>query len=193
MTFGNNPQLPVAPAANSTSLTTLNMIDDLKYIDEADRALLRKDPSRFPAIFPSVKQRIIRDFREKAFNIDSQKVLECMNSYKDFEVQAFREELNDRLLRGSAATRALTIKVAEETIVSAAADSSRCQQALVTQLERNIEFCKTIKNPYLRKKYEDAIIKFIDESFDIFDRLSQHFRNFLDLKIGNAAQRGNAF
>ena len=193
MTFEKNSQLPVASAAYNTSITTLNMIEDLQYIDDADRALLRKNPSRFPSIFPSVKQRMIRDFHEKAFNIDTEKVLECMERYKDFQVQAFREELNDRLLRGSAATRALTIKVAEEIIVEAAENSSRCQKSLITQLENNIEFCKTIQNSYLRKKYEDAIIKFIDDSFEIFDRLSQHFRNFLDLKIGNAAQPGTVY
>ena len=41
-----------------------------------------------------------------------------------------------------------------------------------------------IKSDVLRSKYIDAIVRHTDDMFDTFDRLSQHFKNFLDLKIG---------
>lgn len=181
-----NPHLPVAYAGDSTSLVTPAMIRGLRYVDDDARVRLEKHPSLIAQIFPSAKQRMINDIQKAVLSLSGEEYLADMRIYFLFQRQAWQEDLNDRLMRGAATLRTETIKVAQAKLVEVSAELSKNQQILIRQLENDFEFCKTIKSSFLRSKYEDAIARHIEEVFDTFDRLSKHFKEFLDLRIGSA-------
>lgn len=181
-----NPHLPAAYAGDSTSLVTPEMIQGFRYVDDDARARLAKHPSWIARIFPSAKQRMINDIQNQVLSVSGEEYLKNVKILYLFQRQALQEELNDRLMRGAAAIRTETIKVAQAKLVEVSAELSKNQQILIRQLENDLEFCKTIKSGFLRSKYEEAIAKHTEEVFDTFDRLSKHFKEFLDLRIGSA-------
>lgn len=172
----------VAPAA------TLNMIESFRYVDDETRAMLVRKPSLIAKIFPSVRQRMVNDIQNRVLEVNADMYLESVRILGQFQLQGLKEELNDRLMRGAAVIRTETIKLAQAKLVEVSANLSSNQQKLIIQIERDLEFCKTIKNSYLRSKYEDAILRLTDEFFDTFERLSEHFKQFLDLRIGGATK-----
>ena len=181
-----NPELPATCAADATSLATPEMIRGFRYVDDDSRAMLVKRPSLIARIFPSAKQRMINDIQNHVLAVSGDEYLKNVKILYLFQRQALQEELNDRLMRGAAAIRTETIKVAQAKLVEVSAELSKNQQTLIRQLENDLEFCKTIKSSFLRSKYEEVIARHIEEVFDTFDRLSRHFKEFLDLRIGSA-------
>lgn len=188
MNIEKQDQLPAASTAEVYSPATLNMIQSFRYVDDQTRAMLVKHPSLIARIFPTAKQRMINEIQNDVLKLNGQMYLDSVRTLGQFQLQALREELNDRLMRGAAIIRTETIKVAQAKLVEVSYELSKNQQCLIKQLENDLEFCKTIKSNFLRRKYEEAIVKLTEEVFDTFDRLSQHFKNFLDLKIGTAQQ-----
>lgn len=186
MYYNNQGQLPETTQTDVTTPVTLNMIQSFRYVDDETRAMLVRHPSLIARIFPTAKQRMINEIQNNALQLNGQMYLESVRTIGQFQIQALQEELRDRLMRGAATIRTETIKVAQEKLVEVSAELSRNQQRLIKQLENDLEFCKNIKSNFLRKKYEEAIVKHTDEVFDTFDRLSSHFKNFLDLRIGSA-------
>ena len=187
MYFGDkNPELPATSAADSTSLATPEMIRGFRYVDDNTRAMLVKRPSLIARIFPSAKQRMINDIQNAVLSLSGEEYLANVRILFQFQRQALQEDLNDRLMRGAAALRTETIKVAQTKLVEVSAELSKNQKILIRQLEDDLEFCKTIKSGFLRSKYEEAIARHVEEVFDTFERLSKHFKDFLDLRIGSA-------
>jgi len=187
MCFGDkNPELPATSAADSTSLATPEMIRGFRYVDDNTRAMLVKRPSLIARIFPSAKQRMINDIQNAVLSLSGEEYLANVRILFQFQRQALQEDLNDRLMRGAAALRTETIKMAQTKLVEVSAELSKNQKILIHQLEDDLEFCKTIKSGFLRSKYEEAIARHVEEVFDTFERLSKHFKDFLDLRIGSA-------
>lgn len=170
--------------ADVTSPETLNMIKCFKYVDDETRALISKRQSPISRLFPTAKQKMINEIKNNALQLNGEMYLNSVKALGQFQIEALKEELNDRLMRGAAIIRTETIKVAQAKLMEVSDELLRNQQALVKQLERELDFCQTIKSDVLRSKYIDAIVRHTDDMFDTFDRLSQHFKNFLDLKIG---------
>ena len=187
MYFGDkNPELPATSAADSTSLATPEMIRGFRYVYDNTRAMLVKRPSLIARIFPSAKQRMINDIQNAVLSLSGEEYLANVRILFQFQRQALQEDLNDRLMRGAAALRTETIKMAQTKLVEVSAELSKNQKILIRQLEDDLEFCKTIKSGFLRSKYEEAIARHVEEVFDTFERLSKHFKDFLDLRIGSA-------
>ena len=187
MYFGDkNPELPATSAADSTSLATPEMIQGFRYVDDNTRAMLVKRPSLIARLFPSAKQRMINDIQNAVLSLSGEEYLANVRILFQFQRQALQEDLNDRLMRGAAALRTETIKMAQTKLVEVSAELSKNQKILIRQLEDDLEFCKTIKSGFLRSKYEEAIARHVEEVFDTFERLSKHFKDFLDLRIGSA-------
>ena len=180
--------LMVANSTEVTSPATLNMIESFRYVDDETRAKLVKHPSLIARIFPSVKQKMINDIQNRVLEENAEMYLDSVRILGQFQLQGLQEELNDRLMRGAAVIRTETIKLAQAKLVEVSANLSCNQQKLIIQIERDLEFCKGIKNSYLKSKYENAILRLTDEFFDTFERLSEHFKQFLDLKIGGATK-----
>lgn len=179
MYFGNNSQLPVMvpTGAVTPSPALVDLIQSFPYIDKQTSALLSKDISLFRQIFPSAKQRMIIAMKEDA-NANS---LRTLFKLQDLILQ---EESNDRLIRCAAIIRADTLKLAQDKLVEVSEELSRNQQRLITAFQKDIDFCNNIKSSLLKKKYQEALAGLIEEAFDTFDRLSKHFNQFLDARIG---------
>ncbi|MBO7415154.1 MAG: hypothetical protein J6U22_01135 [Bacteroidaceae bacterium] len=185
MDFSKKEQLPVASAAEVTSPETLDMIRSFRYVDDETRAMLVKRPSLIARVFPTIKQRMINEIQNNVLQLNGEMYIESVRVLGEFQIQALKEELNDRLMRGAAVIRTETIRVAQAKLIEVAEELKKNQKYLVTQLDKDFEFCKHISNAFLRRKYEEAIMNLTVEMFDTFDRLSKHFKNFLDLRIGS--------
>ena len=180
MYFGNNPQLPATITTDVSTSSWDNIIQTFPYIDNDARAILKNNPSRWRQFMLTAKQRMIVDMKEDA-NADA------LRSLFQFQHLVIREECNDRLIRGSATIRAETIKDAQKKLVDVAEDLSRNQQRLITSFEKCIVFCKNIQSPLLKEKYQKALANIIEDAFDTFEKLSKHFNQFLDTRLGAQA------
>ena len=182
MIFSNNSQLPATSSQTGVSRSSAwaNMVSSFPYLDPGARDYLCNNPSLWRQIFPTAKQRMLAQIRDEMS-------LNALEKFRQFADLAMREDLNDRLIRGAATLRAETIKEAQDKLVEVTEDMSRKQQHLITTFQKNLDFCKSISSPLLREKYQDSLIKAIDEAFDTFEKLSKHFSHFLDTRIGAPA------
>lgn len=182
----NSSSLPAVSPVSAVSNPKQETVQVYQYVEDATRAIHDYRPTLFSRFFPTVKDRLMSEIQQGVLQVNGKLYVDSVKAMGDCALQAFQEDLNDRLLRWAATIRTETIKVANAKLAEVSEELSRQQQRLIVQIEQDINFCKTIKSEFLRKKYEQAIIQHTDEVFEMIAKLSSHFSTFLDAKIGMA-------
>lgn len=181
-----NNSLPAVSPVSEVSAPKQEAVQVYQYVEDATRSLREYRPSFISRLFPTVKDRLMNEIQQDVLKVNGKLYVNSVTAMGDCVLQAFKEDLNDRLLRHAATLRTITIKHADEKLAEVSEELSRQQQRLIVQIEKDIDFCKSIKSDFLRKKYEQAIIQHTEEVFDMFAKLSNHFSTFLDARIGSA-------